>query len=58
MRRSSLAFCKLITAHRAAGTHPNSVHCNSRHSRPVSILPLSKKDNHGRRIASKVIMVG
>lgn len=52
---SSLAFCKLTTAHTAAMGHPIRVHCKIRHRIPVRMRPLSIKDNQGISMAMSVI---
>ena len=55
VRLSSLAFCKLITAHTAAGIQPISIACNSKQIIPVMILPRKKKDKAGNRMAMSVM---
>ena len=55
-RRSSLAFCKEITAHTAAGIQPIIVIWRMRQRIPVSILPLNIKDNQGKRMATRVML--
>lgn len=53
---SALEFCKEMTAQIAAGIHPISVICNSKQIIDVSILPLSKKETNGKKMAIKVMV--
>ncbi len=57
VRLSARWFCKLMTAHTAAGIHPNMVHCRIRQMIPRRILPLRKNDNHGNTIAISVMIM-
>jgi hypothetical protein len=45
-----------MTAHTAAGIQPITVICSSRHSSPVRMRPLRKKDNQGSKIAMSVMI--
>jgi hypothetical protein len=55
VRLSALEFCKEITAHIAAGTHPITVICKIKQIIPVNILPRRKNERNGKNIAMRVI---
>lgn len=55
---SARAFCKDITAHKAAGNQPSRVSCNNKQIIAVKILPLKKKDRKGKRMANNISLVG
>ena len=57
LRLSALAFCKEITAQTAAGIQPIKVICKIKQIIPVIILPLSKKERNGNKIAINVIFM-
>jgi len=44
-----------MTAQTAAGIHPIKVICKIRQIMPVSILPRSRKEINGKKMAIKVI---
>jgi hypothetical protein len=46
-----------MTAHAAAGNQPINVIWRIRHIMPENILPRSKKESHGNKIASSVIQI-
>ena len=55
-RLSALAFCSDKTAQTAAGIQPINVICKIKQIIPVIILPRSKNDINGKKIAIKVIV--
>lgn len=56
MRLSALEFCSEITAQIAAGIQPIKVICKIKQRIEVSILPLKKKETHGKNMAINVII--
>jgi len=56
LRLSALEFCREITAQIAAGIQPIKVICKIRQIMQVRILPLKRKDIHGKNIAISVMM--
>ena len=55
LRLSARAFCREMTAHTAAGIHPIKVICNIKQTIPVRILPRSRKERKGKKMAINVI---
>jgi hypothetical protein len=55
LRLSALAFCKEITAQTAAGIQPIKVICKIKQIIPVSILPRSRNEINGKKMAIKVM---
>jgi len=46
-----------MTAHIAAGNQPIKVSCKIKQSKAVKILPLKRKEIHGKNIAISVIIL-
>lgn len=55
VRRSALALVNETTAQIAAGNHPMSVICSTRHNMACRIIPLSRNDNDGSSMAMSII---